>query len=190
MEGNFVSTGKGCCCISLCLAGGPRSIKVGGQQPNVCVLRKSGRRDVAACCSNFVNVRACVRACKRGLSHMKVRETSWVRELLQNGTQNTLHLLTASVMCEQSRYLWPSCYPASCGHSGSVCLHSSFGIFVTAWSRVLLGKLTVPQTFYGTRSFIYPTRFQATAARWMRTAVFWVITRRVVLRSYRRFGTT
>jgi len=58
VEGNFVSTGKGCCCTSLCLAGGPRSIKVGGQQPKVCVLSKSGRRGGAAFCSNFVNVNA------------------------------------------------------------------------------------------------------------------------------------
>ena len=38
-----------------------------------------------------------VRACKRGLSHVRVREISWVRELLQNDRQNMVHLLTASV---------------------------------------------------------------------------------------------
>jgi hypothetical protein len=32
--------------------------------------------------------------------------------------------------------------------------------------------------------------FQASAAKWVRTALFWVITQRVVAISYRRFGTT
>jgi hypothetical protein len=63
VAGNFVSTGKGCCCTSLGLAGGRRSIKVGGQQPKVYFLSKSGRRAGAACFGSFVNVRACVRAC-------------------------------------------------------------------------------------------------------------------------------
>lgn len=117
-----------------------------------------------------------MRVCRRGLSHLRVRETSWVRELLQNGTPITLHLLTARVFVIR-------------GHSG--CHYSSFPIFVTAWSTILLVKLTVPQTvkklptFYGTRRSIYPARFQASAVKKMTAALFWVVTQRLVDSSYR-----
>ena len=33
-------------------------------------------------------------------------------------------------------------------------------------------------------------RFQASALKWMRTAFFWVITQRVMVIAYQRFGTT
>jgi hypothetical protein len=37
---------------------------------------------------------------------------------------------------------------------------------------------------------LYHARFQATAAKWLRTSLIWVITQRVAVISNRRFGTT
>jgi len=36
----------------------------------------------------------------------------------------------------------------------------------------------------------FGSRFQTSAAKWMRTALFWVVTQRVVVISYRPFGTS
>jgi hypothetical protein len=69
-----------------------------------------------------------------------------------------------------------------------VCCTLLIEIFTVPGSRTFFGNSMFPWKIERTRNRI--EWFMASATKYLRTAVFWVVTRRVVVISYRRFGTT
>ena len=82
-------------------------------------------------------------------------------------------------------------YPQKIEHRYTLCTVWHYNIlFCTVIYYTRPFGYWVPFKYMKNWIYWITARFQAFSAKWMRTALFWAITQRVVVISYRRFGTT